>query len=123
MNKKIVTSDESLPFSEIVISNGLAFISGQVSIDNEAKLIDGDIEVQTRATMENLKNVLNKAGLRLENVIRTGCYLINRNDLQGFAKVYAEYFKVDKPARSTIFISSLPIEGTIVEVDAVAITE
>jgi len=120
MNKKVVTSDASLPFSEIVISNGLAFVSGQVSIDDKAKLIDGDIEVQTKVTLENLKTVLDKAGLSLDNVIRTGCYLLDRKDLPGFAKVYAEYFKSEKPARSTIFISSLPIEGTIVEIDAVA---
>ncbi len=123
MSKKVITSDPSLPFSEIVISNGLAYVSGQVSIDDKANLIEGDIEAQTKVTLDNLKSVLAKAGLSLENVIRTGCYLLNREDLPGFAKVYAEYFTADKPARSTVFISSLPIEGTIVEIDAVAVTE
>ena len=120
MNKKVVTSDPSLPFSEIIISKGMAYVSGQVSIDATAKLIDGDIEEQTKVTLENLKTVLAKANLSLENVVRTGCYLLDRKDLPGFAKVYAEYFKAEKPARSTIFISSLPIEGTIVEIDAIA---
>jgi 2-iminobutanoate/2-iminopropanoate deaminase len=120
MSKKAITSDPSLPFSEIVISNGVAYVSGQVSIDDNAKLIGGGIEEQTKITLENLKTVLEKAGLGMENVVRTGCYLLNREDLPGFAKVYSQYFTSEKPARSTIFISSLPIEGTIVEIDAVA---
>jgi len=51
MNKKVITTDPSLPFSEIVISNGMAFVSGQVSIDASAKLIEGDIETQTKVTL------------------------------------------------------------------------
>ena len=123
MTKKIITSDPSLPFSEVVISNGVAYISGQVSIDEKANLIEGGIEEQTKVSLENLKIVLAKAGLGLDNVVRTGCYLLNREDLPGFAKVYGEYFTGDKPARSTIFVSSLPIEGTIVEIDAVAVID
>jgi len=119
MSKRVVTSDPSLPFSEIVISGGLAYVSGQVSIDENAKLIEGGIEEQTKVTIENLKAVLAKAGLGLGDVVRTGCYLLRREDLPGFAKVYAQYFTSEKPARSTIFVSSLPIEGTIVEIDAV----
>lgn len=122
MNKKVFTSDPSLPFSEVVISNGVAYVSGQVSIDEKAKLIEGGIEEQTRVTLENLKAVLQKAGLSLENVVRTGCYLVSKEDLPGFVKVYNQYFTGDKPARSTIFISSLPIDGTIVEIDCIATT-
>lgn len=123
MNKKVITADPSLPFSEVVISNGMAYVSGQVSIDKDVKLIEGGIEEQTKVTLENLKAVLERAGLSLDNVVRTGCYLLNREDLPGFAKVYAQYFTSDKPARSTIFISSLPIEGTIVEIDCIATTD
>jgi 2-iminobutanoate/2-iminopropanoate deaminase len=123
MNKKAITPDPSLPFSEIVISNGLAYVSGQVSIDADAKLVEGGIEEQTKITFENLKSVLEKAGLGLENIIRTGCYLTNKEDLAGFNKTYSQYFTSEKPARSTIIISSLPMEGTIVEIDAVATVE
>jgi 2-iminobutanoate/2-iminopropanoate deaminase len=123
MNKRVVTSDPSLPFSEVVISNGMAYVSGQVSIDSEANLVEGGIEEQTKVTLENLKTVLEKAGLGLENVVRTGCYLLSRKDLAGFAEVYGQYFTSEKPARSTVFISSLPIEGTIVEIDCVATVE
>lgn len=123
MKKKAITSDSSLPFSEVVTINGMAYVSGQVSIDAKAKLIDGDIEAQAKVTLENLKVVLGKVGLSLEDVVRTGCYLINKEDLSGFNKVYDQYFTSEKPARSTIIISSLPIEGTIVEIDAVAAAE
>jgi len=48
---------------------------------------------------------------------------VNKGDLAGFNNVYNQYFTSEKPARSTIIISSLPVEGTIVEVDAVAALE
>lgn len=120
MSKKVFSSDPSLPFSEIIVANGLAYAAGQIGFDGEGKLVEGGIEEQTRATIENLKAVLQKADLRLEDVIRTGCYLVNREDLATFNKIYVEYFKTDKPARSTIFVKGLPIEGSIVEIDAVA---
>jgi 2-iminobutanoate/2-iminopropanoate deaminase len=120
MNKQVFSSDPSLPFSEIVVANDLAYASGQIGFDSEGKLVEGGIEAQTHATFENLKAVLQLADLGLEDVIRTGCYLVNKEDLATFNKVYAEYFTADKPARSTIFVKGLPIEGSIVEIDAVA---
>ena len=120
MSKQAFSSDPSLPFSEIVVANGLAYASGQIGFDSEGKLVEGGIEAQTRATFENLKGVLRMADLGLGDVIRTGCYLVNREDLATFNKVYAEYFTSDKPARSTIFVKGLPIERSIVEIDAVA---
>src|SRR3954470_285021 len=103
MTKKAITSDPTLPFSEIVISNGMAYVSGQIGFDSSGKLVKGGIEPQTRSTFDNLKAVLEKAGLKLEDVVRTGCYLVKREDLAAFNKIYSEYFKADKPARSTIF--------------------
>jgi 2-iminobutanoate/2-iminopropanoate deaminase len=123
MNKKTVSSDPTLPFSEMVISNGVAYVSGQVSIDENAKLVEGGIEEQTKNIFENLKKVLGMVNLSLENIVRTGCYLTNIEDLAGFNKVYNQYFTSEKPARSTIIISSLPIRGTIVEIDCVATVE
>ena len=120
MNKKTFGADPVAPLSDIVVAGGLAYTSGQIGFDDEMNLIEGGIEEQTHATFKNLKNVLAKAGLSLEDVLRCGCYLVNREDLASFNKIYAEYFTGDKPARSTIFISSLPVEGSIVEIDAVA---
>jgi 2-iminobutanoate/2-iminopropanoate deaminase len=120
MSKQAITSDKSLPFSEVVIANGMAYVSGQIGFNREGELVDGGIEAQTRATFENLKTVLAKANLGLEDVVRSGCYLVNREDLTTFNKIYAEYFTSDKPARSTVFVAGLPIKRSIVEIDVVA---
>jgi 2-iminobutanoate/2-iminopropanoate deaminase len=105
MNKRAITSDPSLPFSEVVISNGLAFVSGQVSIDDNAKLIDGGIEEQTKVTFDNLKNALQKAGLGLEHIVRTNCYLTNREDLAGFNKpMLASSHQINLPAQLFSFL-------------------
>lgn len=121
MSKKTFSSDPSLPFSEAVISGGMAYVSGQIGFDKDDKLVEG-IEAQTHATFENIKSVLEKAGLGLEDVVRAGCYLVSRGDLDAFNKIYSEYFTSEKPARSTIFVAGLPIEGSIVEIDVVANT-
>jgi len=120
MSKKTFGTDPVVPLSDIVVANGLAYTSGQIGFDDKMHLVAGGIKEQTHATFENLKNVLQKAGLNLEDVVRCGCYLVNREDLGEFNKIYSEYFTKDKPARSTIFISGLPVPGSIVEIDAVA---
>ena len=120
MSKKAFSSDSSLPFSEVVISNGMAYVSGQIGFDKNDQLVDGGIESQTHATFENLKTVLSQAGLGLKDVVRAGCYLVNKEDLPAFNKVYSENFISDKPARSTVFVAGLPIEGSIVEIDVIA---
>ena len=120
MSKKTFGTDPVVPLSDIVVANGLAYTSGQIGFNDKMELVQGGIEEQTHATFKNLKNVLQKAGLNLDDVVRCGCYLVNPEDLAAFNKIYSEYFTNDKPARSTIFISGLPVPDSIVEIDAVA---
>lgn len=119
MSKQVFASDAPLPFSNLIMQNGTAYVAGQVGFDSQDKLAD-NIEDQTRQTIENLKNVLEKAGLSLENVVKVGAYLPNKDDFAGFNKIYADYFKKDKPVRTTIF-AGLAKEDFLVEIDAIAI--
>jgi 2-iminobutanoate/2-iminopropanoate deaminase len=97
MSKHII-SDSNLPFSDVVIHDGLAFVSGQIAFDESLTLVGDDIESQTRQTIANLKKVIEDAGLSFKNITRTGCYLTNWEDMAKFNEIYKEYFPNDKPA-------------------------
>lgn len=102
MVKRVFASNAPLPFSNIVVQNGFAFMAGQVGFEEKDKLAD-NIKDQTRAALENLKKALKQAGLSLENVVKVGAYLVNKQDFAQFNEIYSEYFKKDKPVRTTIF--------------------
>jgi 2-iminobutanoate/2-iminopropanoate deaminase len=109
------------PYSQAVVHAGFLFASGQIPLDPATgRLVDGDVEAQTRRVLANLAAVLAAAGSSLARVVRTTIYLV---DLSTFARVnaiYAEHFGADpKPARSTVQVAALPL-GAQVEIDAIA---
>ena len=110
------------PYSQAIAHAGLLFASGQIPLDPATgRLVDGDVEAQTRRVLANLAAVLEAGGSSLARVVRTTIYLV---DLSSFARVnavYAEYFGADpKPARSTVQVAALPL-GARVEIDAIAV--
>ena len=108
------------PYSQAVEAGGLLWCSGQVAIDPATKkLVEGDITVQTRQALENLKAVAADAGLKLNNAVRCGVFLTSFADFGAMNAVYEQYFP-GKPARTTVEVSQLPL-GAKVEIDCVLV--
>lgn len=108
------------PYSQAIKYENLIFISGQIAIDPKTQeLIEGDIKKQTERIMENIKAILEEAGLSLNHVIKTTIYLKDINDFPALNEVYGKYFTEHKPARATIEVSNLP-KGALVEIEAIA---
>lgn len=108
------------PYSQAVKINKMVFLSGQIAIDPKTQLfIDGDIEVQTKRVLDNLKAVLEASGSSLESVVKTTIYLTNINDFPKVNEIYASYFSSGNPARSTVCVAALPKNAKI-EIDAIA---
>ncbi len=108
------------PYSQAVIAGDLVFVSGQVPIDPATgRVIEGDFEAQVRRVMENLKAVLEAAGLTLDDVVKVTAYLKDASRFQDFNRVYSEYFRGSFPARTTVFVADLPA-GAQVEIDVIA---
>lgn len=103
--------------SQSVRAGNLVFTSGQLAFENSQ--IKGDIGVQTRAAIENLRSVLACNGLDLGAIIKTTVWLTWAADFQLFDEVYAEMFGEHKPARSTT-ICELAIPEALVEIEAIA---
>jgi len=108
------------PYSPAVRAGQLLFLSGQVALDPATgDLIAGDIGAETRRVMENLKALLEQAGLGLSAVVRTTVYLADMNDFAAMNEVYGACFNAPYPARATIQVARLP-RNARVEIDAIA---
>ena len=79
-----------------------------------------DIRVQTRAVIENVREILRSAGADLRDVVEITSYLVNMNDFAGYNEVYGEYFDYDGPARTTVAVHQLPHPHLMIELRAVA---
>ncbi len=108
------------PYSQAVRYENLLFVSGQIAIDPETQtFIGGDAKKQTKRIMENIKAILEEAGLNFNHVIKTTIYLKNINDFNDVNEVYGEYFSDYKPARATVEVSNLP-KDALVEIEVIA---
>jgi 2-iminobutanoate/2-iminopropanoate deaminase len=124
-DKKIITSAKAPraigPYSPAVQSGRLVFTSGQLGLDPAGgELIAGGVEAETRQALLNLAAVLEAAGCRPADVIKTTVFLRDMADFPKMNAVYAEFFPADPPARSTVQAAALP-KGAAVEIECVAI--
>ena len=107
------------PYSQAVVINGLVYTSGQIALDpTTGELVGTTIVEQAEQVMKNLVAILEAAGTKPENAVKTLCFLTDINDFAAFNAVYARYF-TEKPARSCVGIQSLP-KGAICEVEVIA---
>jgi 2-aminomuconate deaminase len=79
-----------------------------------------DIEVQTRAVIENIRDILKAAGAGLEDIAEISAFLVDMADFDIYNRVYAEYFDHDGPARTTVAVRQLPHPDLVIEIKAVA---
>ncbi|MCR4707156.1 MAG: RidA family protein [Clostridiales bacterium] len=107
------------PYSQAVVANGMVYTSGQIALDPATgELVGKTIEEQAEQVMKNLVAVLEAAGTKPENVVKTLCFLTDIRDFAAFNEVYAKVF-TEKPARSCVGVQALP-KGALCEVEAVA---
>jgi len=122
--KKIISSDRAPkaigPYSQAVVSNGFAFLSGQISLDpGTNQLIEGDIAAQTERVLESLKGLLEDCGSSLAQVVKTTVFLKDMGEFAKMNEVYARYFSENPPARATVEAARLP-RDVRVEIECVA---
>jgi 2-aminomuconate deaminase len=79
-----------------------------------------DIREQTRAVIENIRDILQVAGAQLQDVVEISTYLVNMNDFAGYNEVYGEFFGYDGPARTTVAVHQLPHPHLLIEIKAMA---
>lgn len=106
-------------YSDAVVINGFAFVSGQASVDfTTSEFILGSIEEETRRTLDNIRLILQEAGTSMEQVVKCTVHLADINEFDRYNAVYSEYFPGIKPARTTV--QSVLAKGIKVEIDCIA---
>lgn len=107
------------PYSQAVKAGGFLYLSGVMPIDPETNaLVESSITSQARQIMQNIDQVLQAAGYRQEDVVKTTCFLSDIGNFAAFNEVYGGYF-TSKPARSCVAVKDLP-KGALAEVEVVA---
>lgn len=107
------------PYSPAVRAGDFIFVSGQVAVDPATQeLIAGDIAVETRQVLNNIKSLVEGCGATLADVVKCGVFLANANDFAAMNAVYAEFFGDAKPARATV-VTGFAVPGIHVEIEAI----
>ena len=124
MPRQIISTDRAPKpagaYSQGVQWESLVFTAGQVAIDPATgQPAPGGVREQTRQVMQNVRAVLEGAGLDLGSVVKTTCFLADINDFAAFNEVYREFFPSDPPARSTVQVGL--VDPWVVEVEAIAV--
>jgi 2-aminomuconate deaminase len=117
-------------FPHVKVAKGFAYVSGTSSRRPDNTIAGAsvdefgtatlDIREQTRAVIENIRDILKAVGAGLEDVVSLTSYLVSMNDFGGYNEVYAEYFDETGPARTTVAVHQLPHPHLLIEIQAVA---
>lgn len=124
MTKKIIQTDKAPapigPYSQAVLVNNMLYVSGQIAINPATgQLVLDNIIEETQQVMNNLKAILEAAGMDFSNVIKTTIFLKDMNQFSSVNEVYGAFFKSDFPARETVQVAALP-KFVNVEISVVA---
>ena len=110
--KKVICSEKAPgaigPYSQAIEANGMVFVSGQLPIDASTGQMAEGIEAQARQSLENIKHILEEAGLTMADIVKTTVFL---QDMSLFAGAF--------PARSAVAVKALP-KDALVEIECIA---
>ncbi|TVL99501.1 MAG: reactive intermediate/imine deaminase [Candidatus Brocadia sp. WS118] len=108
------------PYSQAIRVGTLVFLSGQIPLfPATGEIVQGDIRVQTRQVLENVKQILEAAGSSLDKVVKTTVFMKDLNDYAAVNDVYQEYFPHKPPARAAVQAAKLPRDAGV-EIEAIA---
>lgn len=110
---------EGLPFSNGILVGNTLYVAGQEGADN-GKLREGGIRPETQAALENVRKIVEGAGMNMKDVVSVTVYLADINEFGDMNKVYKTFFPDPKPARATVQVAAL-VGHARVEIAAVAV--
>ena len=109
------------PYSQAVEVNGTLYISGQIPINpSTGKIIDGNISAQTDQVLKNIGAILENAGYKYSDVIKSTCLLSDMANFKAMNEVYARYYTSNFPARAAFAVKELPL-GSLIEIETIAV--
>ena len=123
MDKNIISTTNAPgaigPYSQGITVGDFVFTSGQIPVNPATGEIPEGIAAQAEQSCKNVAAILEAAGVTMENVVKTTCFLAEMGDFAAFNEVYAQHF-ISKPARSCVAVKDLP-KGVRCEIEALAV--
>ena len=124
MAKKIINTENAPapigPYNQAVQAGNLLFISGQVALKpGTGELANADIIEETHQVLQNLKSILQQAGMDFSNIVKTTIFLSDMALFSQVNEIYAKYFTGNFPARETVAVKGLP-KNANVEISVIA---
>ena len=110
---------EGLPFSNGILVGNTLYVAGQEGLDN-GKLRPGGIGPETQAALENIKKIVESAGLQMKDVVSVNVYLADIAEFGEMNKVYKTFFPEPRPARATVQVAAL-VGNARIEITAIAV--
>lgn len=107
------------PYSQAVQVGNLLFTSGQLGLDPKSGQLPETVTEQAKASLQNVKAIVEAAGGSLENVVKTTVFLKDMNDFAAVNEIYASFFSQPFPARSAVEVARLP-KDALVEIEVIA---
>jgi 2-iminobutanoate/2-iminopropanoate deaminase len=125
LEKEVIQTPEAAapigPYSQAIKAGGFIFVAGEKGLDPKTgKIVSGGIAAETRQTLENIQNILKAAGSSLDKAISSFVYMTDLSEFATMNGVYAEYFKVMPPGRTTVQVTALPA-GAHIEITVTAL--
>jgi 2-iminobutanoate/2-iminopropanoate deaminase len=110
------------PYNQAVLKGNTLYTSGQIALNPETgALVTDNIEAETQQVMQNIKAVLEAAGMTFENVVKATIFIMDMDDFANINTVYASYFnEKTAPARETVQVACLP-KNVNVEISMIAV--
>ena len=123
--KKIISSEKAPkaigPYSQAVEANGMLFISGQLPVNPKTgKVVEGGIREQTLQVLKNIGAILNEAGYKYEDVIKSTCMLSDMANFKDMNEAYGSFYSENPPARVAFAVKDLPL-GVMIEIETIAV--
>jgi 2-iminobutanoate/2-iminopropanoate deaminase len=123
--KVVITSPKAAlpigPYSQAIRAGNFIFVAGEKGIDRQTgKIVAGGIAAETRQTLENIQSILSEAGATLDDAVSCTVHMVDLSEFAAMNQVYAEYFKVMPPGRTTVQVPALPA-GARIEITVTAV--
>ena len=124
MEKKIINTEEAPapigPYNQAIRAGNTLYISGQIPLDAKTgQMKNKDIQEETHQVMQNLKSILQAAGMSFSDIVKTTIFITDMNRFAEINEIYGKYFEGTFPARETVQVSALP-KGANVEISMIA---
>ena len=121
-NSHTTVSAQRAPISDALLADRTLYVSGQIALDAQGNLVGHhDAQSQAAQCFDNLHQILQRAGMTLQDVVMLRCYLVTSDAYQGYASVKRRLFGDNPPPGTAVIVAGLLVPGALLEIEAVAV--